>query len=451
MQHNGPITEDHPHHISRGKVVGIAVALVIVVVAAWLAGYLPRRSEEAAAAAAADQVRNDIPFVSTAVARSAPSDTEIVLPGSVSAVAEASIYSRASGYVSKRYVDLGDRVKQGQILAEIDAPDLDQQVAGARAAVAQARQQLGISNASLIQAESQRDLAKSTLARYEGLIKDGAVARQDYETQISTAKSAEALVEAQKANISAADENVRQAQANLDRVLALQEYKNIRAPFAGVVTARNVEVGYLISSNGGGQGTSPVAQAGSSQSVPAFGNELFRVAQPDMLRVFIGVPQSSTSALQIGMPAAITFAERPGQEFPGKVTRTSGTLDPAARTMTTEVQIPNSAGKLFPGMYASVHLQVHRDAPPLLIRGDAVIANASGVQVAVLHDAPQGGGAKQVHMTPIQSGRDYGIDIEILSGLQPGAMVVANPSDVVREGAIVRPYANPARGGSGGR
>jgi multidrug efflux pump subunit AcrA (membrane-fusion protein) len=450
MNHGGGHEPPHEHHISRGKAALLALVLVVVVVAAWLAGYLPRRNQETAAVAAANEVRGEIPLVSTTQVRQSAADVDIVLPGSVSALDEASIYSRATGYVRKRYVDIGDHVKEGQLLAEIDAPDLDQQVAQARAAVAQASQQLGMAKASLVQVQAQRDLAKATLARYEGLVKLGAVAQQDYETQVSGAKTAEALVVAQQANVDGSQDNVNQAQANLDRVIALQEFKNVRAPFAGVVTVRNVDVGYLISSSGGGQGSSPSTQSGTTTPSLAFGNEMFRVAQLGTLRIFVGVPQSAASAISIGMQGSVTFADLPGREFQARVTRTASALDPAARTLLTELQMPNPGGKLFPGMYASVRFRQHRDSPPLLVRGDALITNASGIQVAVLSDAPQGQGLKTVHLTPVQPGRDFGADMEILAGIKAGDIVVVNPGDEAqREGAVVKPYAIPPRGGSG--
>jgi multidrug efflux pump subunit AcrA (membrane-fusion protein) len=447
----GGADHGHPHHVSRGKVILIVLLLTAVFVAVWLGGYVPRRNQENAAVAAANDVKSAVPSVTTALVRRSVADVDIVLPGSVSALSEASIYSRATGYVRKRYVDIGDRVKQGQLLAEIDAPDLDQQVAQARAAVAQAKQQLGMARASLIQYEAQRDLAKATLVRYEGLIKTGAVAQQDYETQVSGAKTSDALVLAQQANVSASQENVNQAQANLDRVIALQEFKNVRAPFEGVVTVRNVDVGYLISSSGGGQGSSPPTQSGATGPSPSFGNEMFRVAQMGTLRIFVGVTQSIASAIHPGMLATVTFADMPGKEFQAKVTRTANTMDPSARTLLTELQLPNKDAKLFPGMYASIHFRNHRDNPPLIVRGDALITNATGIQVAVLTDAPQGGGLKIVHLAHVQPGRDYGAELEILGGLNGGELVVSNPGDEVHEGAIVKPYAPAGAVGGSGR
>jgi multidrug efflux pump subunit AcrA (membrane-fusion protein) len=427
---------EHPHHVSRGKVVLAAVVIVAVVVAAWLAGYLPHRSQEDAAVAAANVEKNAIPVVTSTMVRSAPADIDLSLPGSISSVSEASIFARAAGYVVKRYADLGDHVKAGQLLAQIDAPDLDQQVAQARAAVAQAVQQLGMVRASLIQAEAQRDLAKATLARYQVLVKDGAVAQQDYETQVSGAKTADALVVAQQANVNGSQDNVNQAQANLDRVIALQEFKNVRAPFDGVVTARNVDVGYLISSTGGGLGATPATQPGASLN-NANGNEMFRVAQMDSLRIYVSVPQSGEASVRVGMETAIMISELPGVEFPGKVTRTSNALDPNTRTLLTEVQLSSQGGKLKPGMYATVRFRSHRDTPPLLVRGDALMPNASGISAAVLQDAGRGNGLKTVHIEHVQVGRDYGAETEIVAGLHAGDIVVINPGDEVREGALV--------------
>jgi multidrug efflux pump subunit AcrA (membrane-fusion protein) len=440
--------EPHPHHIPRGKVAFGALVLLAVVAAAWLGGYLPHRNQEAAAAAAATDEKNAIPVVTTAVVRSAPADIDLLLPGSISSVSEASIFARAAGYVSKRYADIGDHVKAGQLLAEIVAPDLDQQVAQARAQVAQAEQQLGQARAALIQAEAQRDLARATLVRYEGLIKTGAVAQQDYETQVSNAKTADALVVSQQANIVANQDNVNQAQANLDRVIALQEFKNVRAPFDGVVTARNVDVGYLISAAGGGLGATPATQPGASQN-NANGNEMFRVAQVSKLRIFVSVPQSSAASIRVGMPATILIAEMPGTEFPAKVTRTSNVLDPNTRTLLTEVEMSSQGGKLLSGMYATVRFRSHRDKPPLLVRGDALLANAAGASAAVLEDAGRGNGLKKVHLQRVQVGRDYGAEAEIESGLKSGDIVVVNPGDEIREGALVTPAKGGAAGPSG--
>ncbi len=444
-------TSSQPHHISPGKVILVIVLLVVVVGAIAVAGYLPMKAREEAAAAAAKEEKVTLPRVGAVLVKRAAQDSEVVLPGTISALAEASVFARASGYVKKRYVDIGDRVKSGQLMAEIEAPELDQQVAQARAAVSQAQQQLGQAKASLLQAQSQRDLAKITAARYNNLVTKGAVARQDADTQDAAFKTAEALVAAQEANVSAAGENVRQSEANLQRIISLQDFKSVRAPFAGIVTVRNIEVGSLISANGGGQGmTSNSAGSGS-----ATGNEMYRVAQVGTVRILENVPQTNAPGIHVGMPSEITVTEFPGRKFPGKVARTSNSLDPASRTMLVEVHVNNADGKLLPGMYAEVRFRSHRDNPPFLIPGDSVIAANAGPQVAILQEPdtagdngnPETRGAKKVHLVPVQLGRDFGTQTEVIAGLQGTEMVVMNPSDDVREGALVRAEVTAGRGG----
>jgi multidrug efflux pump subunit AcrA (membrane-fusion protein) len=318
-------------------------------------------------------------------------------------------------------------------MAEIEAPELDQQVAQARAAVSQAQQQLAQTRAALIQTQSQRDLAKVTAERYNNLVARGAVARQDADTQQSNYKSADALVSAQDANVHASEENVRESQANLERVIALQEYKSVKAPFSGVITARNVDAGSLIAANGAGQGA-PMASLGGAQTTN--GNEMFRVAQLSTIRTLISVPQSNVASIHTGMPAGVTVNEFPGRLFNGKVTRTASSLDPNNRTMLVEVQVPNRDGKLLPGMYADIHFRSHRDAPPLLVPGDTLVATNEGPQVAVLLNAQDG--AKKIHMQSIQTGRDYGVETEVTGGLKGDELIVVNPGDEVREGALVK-------------
>lgn len=451
----------HEHHISRGKLFLVLLVIVVIVASVAIAGYLPRRAREAEAAAAAREERTDLPTVTAAYVRRAPANTELLLPASISPLIEASIYARAAGYVRKRYVDIGDHVRAGQLMADIETPDLDQEVAQGRAAVSQAQQQLGQTQAALIQAQAQRDLAKVTWDRYRNLVARGAVARQDADTQETSYRTSSALVTAQEANVRAAQEAVRQAQANLDRLVALQDYQRVRAPFTGIVTARNIDVGSLISTAGASQGVSPLSLGGGTPSPGTAGNEMFRVAQIGTLRILVSVPQANAPGILPGMPAEITVAEYPGRIFPGKVTRTANSLDPNSRTMLVEVQAPNHDGKLLPGMYAEVRFRDHRASPPLLVPGDALIVNGSGLQIATLVDASNdagrtgsndagrtgsndaggsdaGGATKKVHFDTVQVGRDYGAETEILSGVAEGQLVVVNPGDEVREGAIVR-------------
>jgi len=432
----------HPHHISPAKVILALLLLAAIVAAVGLAGYLPRKEREEAANAAAASEKNTLPTVTSARVRKAAADTDVVLPGDLSPLIESSIYARASGYVRKRYVDIGDRVKEGQLMAEIDAPELDQQVAQARAAVSQAQQQLAQARAALVQAESQRDLAKITAERYNNLVAKGAVARQDADTQQSNYKTSEALVSAQEASVAAAADNVKQAQANLDRVISLQDFKSVKAPYAGIVTARNIDAGALISATGAGQGTSPMSTGGAAA---ANGNEMFRVAQIGTIRILVSVPQSNAPGIRVGMPAGVTVNEFPGRVFNGKVTRTTNSLDPNSRTLLVEVQVANADGKLLPGMYAEVRFRSHRDTPPMLVPGDALITSNNGAQVAVLENSGNGD-TKKVRLQSVTIGRDYGAETEILSGLQGDETVVVNPGDDVREGALVKAESESGNG-----
>jgi RND family efflux transporter MFP subunit len=434
--------DKHEHHISPGKVILVVLILAAVIGAVALGGYLPRKQREEAANSAAREEKTSLPRVAAAKVRRAPAEAETVLPGSISALVEAGIYARASGYVKKRYVDIGDRVKQGQLLADIEVPELDQQVAQAKAALSQARQQLGQAKASLLQAQSQRDLAKLTSDRYSSLVVRGAVARMDADTQLANYKTSEALVAAQESNVGASEENVRQAQANLDRVTALQEFKQVRAPFAGVVTSRNVEAGALISASGGGQGGN-TSNAG----------ELYRIAQSGTVRILESVPQSSALGIAPGMAADVTVVEFPGRKFPGKVARTSNALDPASRTMLVEVHVPNADGTLVPGMYSEVHFKTVRPSPPFLVPGDAFIAANSGPQLALLQETPDAPpGARKIHLQPVSLGRDFGLQTEVVGGLDGSELVVLNPGDEVREGAFVKfELSGQGRGAAPGR
>jgi multidrug efflux pump subunit AcrA (membrane-fusion protein) len=423
--------------ISSWKLALVGLVLLGLVVAAGLAGYLPRQKREIAARAAAGEIKSAVPVVTAARVKRAPEKVEVVLPGTTSALVEASIFARASGYVSKRYADMGDQVKEGQLLAEIETPELDQQAAQARAAVAQAKQQVAKVRAALLQSQAQRDLAKVTWERYRNLVDKGAVARQDADTQEAGFKSADALVAAQEANLAAGEENVRQAQANLDRLVTLLDFRSVKAPFAGVVTARNVDAGSLISPGGGGQGNSP--QPGAANG-GASGNELFRVAQTGTLRIFTSVPQSSLPFITVGMAADVTFNEFPGRKSEGRVVRMSNSLEPNSRTMLVEVHVQNRDGKLYPGMYADVRFTVNRLNPPLLVPGESIIAGNSGLQVAVLRDSV-------VHLQPVATGRDYGTETEIVNGLEAGDLIVVGPGDDVREGVTVKAeVTSPGRG-----
>jgi multidrug efflux pump subunit AcrA (membrane-fusion protein) len=436
---------------SKTSVLIVATLSGVVAAAVFLGGYLPRKLTTQQLDSAAAKRRITPPIVNAAMVKRAPNLSEVSFPGSITPITEAYIYARAAGYLKRRYVDIGDRVSPGQLLAEIDAPDLDQQVTQAQAAVAQAEGQLGQAEATLVQLTATRDLATLTWQRYEVLTKTGAVSRQAGDTQLTASKTAEANVDAGEKNVSAAREFVHAAKATLSRLVTLQGYERVTAPFAGIVTARNVDVGALISATGSTQGPTRASLAAPSD-VPSSG-EIFRVAQIDRLRVLVSLPQTEASGIRVGQPASVSVEELPNRKFAGQITRTSNALDAASRTLLTEVQVANPTGVLLPGMYTTVQLATNREVPPLLVPDASLIVEANGTSLAVLQPlsqqdldraASQGvdrtvlARARIIHIQKAQPGRDYGTTLEILGGLQDGQYVVVDPGDAVKEGAIVQ-------------
>ena len=437
-----------------GQVYHKLLALLAILAAAgavYAFGYLPRVRTREKLAAAAAVYRMTPPLVNSATVKRAAPSTELLLPGNITPVTEAYIYARAAGYLKQRYVDIGDRVRAGQMLADIEAPDLDQQVSQSRAALAQAQGQLGQSQAMLDQLTATRDLAEITWQRYKVLTVKGAVSRQDGDNQSTSAKTAEANVVAQQKTVRATEEFVKASEATLDRLLTLQRYERITAPFAGIITARNVDVGALISATGSTLGPTRSNTAGPSD-VPS-GGEIFRLAEIGKLRVLISVPQTNAPGVRVGQTATVTVQQLPQQSFKGKVTRTSSSLDAQSRTLLTEVDVVNPQGVLLPGMYAMVAFTTDRINPPFLVPDAALVVRASGTVLAVLQpltseeqtkagtegiDSATLTRVRRVHFQTVLPGRDYGTDLEILDGLKIGEEVAVDPTDAVQEGALVQ-------------
>lgn len=429
----------------------LLVVVVLLLGVALAAGYLPRRKTAQELNRAAASLRSTPPLVNAAEVTRAPSQIEVSFPGNITPITEAYIYARATGYLKRRYVDIGDRVHGGQLLAEIDAPDLDLEVKQAEASLSQAQGQLGQAQATLEQLIATRDLAAITWRRYQVLTKTGAVSRQAGDTQLTAEKTAEANVVAGQKNLAAAQEMVRASKAALDRLIALQNYEKVTAPFAGVITARNVDVGALISVTGSSLGPVRTNSAGPSD-VPSSG-EIFRVAQIGRLRVLVPLPQNEASGIQVGEVANVSVEQLPNQVFRGRISRTSESLDAASRTLLTEVEVANPSGALLPGMYATVRFITERAAPPFLVPDASVVVNANGTSLAVLQPVnPQDlqkaksqgtnpailARARTVHFLSVKLGRDYGTTVEVLDNLQDGQYVVVSPGDVVKEGAVVQ-------------
>ena len=424
---------------------------ILAAAAVYLLAYLPRERTTKRLDAAAAALRIAPPLVNAATVKRAPTSSELLLPGNITPITEAYIYARAAGYLKRRYVDIGDRVHAGQKLADIEAPDLDQQVSQVKAALAQAQGQLGQAQATLEQLTSTRDLAVITWQRYKILTADGAVSRQDGDNQATAAKVADANVVAQQKTVRAAEEFVRASQATLDRILALQGYEQITAPFDGIITARNVDVGALISATGSTLGPARSNAAGPSDV--ASGGEIFRLAEIGKLRVLVAVPQTNAPSIQVGQSATVTVQQIPNLSFKGKVARTSSSLDAQSRTLLTEVDVDNPKAVLLPGMYAQVSFVTDRIDPPFLVPDAALVVRSSGTVLAVLEpltsdeqqkaraegiDPTVLSRARRVHFQTVQPGRDYGIDLEVLDGLKVGQEVAVDPTDAVLEGALVQ-------------
>ena len=423
----------------KSRAIWLILGLLLLFGILFVIGYLPRRSREKGINREAKEEESSLPVVTVVqVKRSAPT-SELLLPSTLTPLTEAYIYARASGFVKRRYVDIGDRVREGQLMAEIDAPDLDQQVVQARASLQQTRANLGQAQASLEQAQAQQKLTGVTLARWKTLVARGVLSQQEGDQKQADYDNATAQVHVQEANIRAAQDNVRASEANLARLIELQGFKFIRAPFTGIVTSRSVDVGSLISAAGAGQGNPNLgSNAGGGNNTSG---ELFRVAQIDRLRVQVNVPQSYSPSIHLGLPANITLQEMSRRKAVGKVTRTSNSLDQNTRTLLTEVQIDNRDHSLLPGMYAQVQFVSERTDPPILIPGDSLVIRSKGPEVALLQPG------NKIHFIPITVGRDYGTDIEVTGGLTGGEHVVVNITDDVQEGVEVKPASAKQKAG----
>jgi RND family efflux transporter MFP subunit len=404
--------ESEPVPPSRRMLWLMALVLLALVATGFITGYIPHHRREAMLVAEADAASQTLPLVTVVNVERSPGNTTLILPGSIEPVTEAPVLARASGYIKRRYVDIGDRVRAGQLLAEIEAPELDHQVQQARAAVEQSTAALEQANANLQQGRANEQLSKVTAERWSNLVKKGVVSRQDNDTYQAQYAAQQANVQALEKAISSARSNIAAAQANLSRLSELQGYKTVYAPFTGVITLRNVDVGAL------------VTEASTL---------LFRIAQTDRLRVYVYVPQSDAGSMQVGQTARLIVPDLSGRRFSGTVTRTANALDPSTRTLLTEVQVQNSYGALLPGMYTQVDLTTPRKDPPLLIPGDTLVVRSAVTQVAVVDNG------HVVHFRRLQLGRDYGDRIEVLSGLEAGQQVIVNPGDTVQEGAKVNP------------
>jgi RND family efflux transporter MFP subunit len=399
-------------HPSSAVIWGIFLCATVLVVAAFFTGYIPLRARNTLVRNEASAEATALPRVDVITVGRASTLSELDLPGNIEAITEAPILARADGYLERRMVDIGDRVVAGQPVAEIAAPELDEQVRQLKAALQQAHEGLDQALANLEQGKANRELARVTADRWAQVVARGGVSKQEndqyqaqYQAQVAGVQSLEKAVAAQRSNVA-------QAEANLAHIDEVQGYRLVKAPFAGAITLRNVDVGALVS-------------AGNTL--------LFRIAQTGTLRIYVNVPQTNASTIRTGQKARLKVSNLPGREFTGTVVRTANALDPASRTMLVEVQVPNADGALLPGMYAQVRLSDARVYAPLVVPGDSLQIGADGTKIALLRPD------HTVHFQLIEVGRDYGDKLEVLNGLTEGDTIIPKPGDAVREGVKVEP------------
>jgi multidrug efflux system membrane fusion protein len=381
--------------VSGRRVALVVGALLVVLLAAGALTLGARRAEFHALERETDA--EAVPTVAVIHPTAAAADDDLVLPSTLQAYIESPIYARTSGYLKKWYVDIGGRVVSGTPLADIDTPEIDQELAQAKA--------------NRDQITATLDLAKSTADRYAALRTTDAVSQQE--------------VDQTKSQYTQAQANLAAANANVQRLDELEAFKHIYAPFAGIVTRRKVDVGTLV--NAGNGGTQ---------------QELFNVAQTDPMRVYVQVPEGAASAIHAGLPASLDLTQFPGERFSGQVVRTSGSIDPQTRTLQTEVDVPNHQGRLLPGGYAQIHLKVSGATTRLQVPVNALLFRAEGLRAVVVDEN------HRIHLRRITIGRDFGTSLEILEGLSATDWIVINPPDSLDDNQDVRIQPAPGRGGA---
>lgn len=374
--------ERHRQTRRKGYLLAAVLGLIFVVIA--VVGISLRLSERRALAKETEEIA--VPTVEVVHPTAEPPQSELELPSTLQAYIESPIYARTTGYLARWYKDIGTRVKKGELLADIETPEVDQELMQARAARDQATAQL--------------KLAQTSAKRWEDLQKMDAVSQQETDERSSSYIQGEA--------------NLNAAQANLRRLEQLESFKHIYAPYAGVITTRNTDVGALV--NAGNTGPN---------------QELFVVAQIDPIRIYVNVPEADSPSIHKGVQVDIQIPELVGEHFTGSVVRTADAIDPATRTLNTEIDVPNPKGRLLPGSYAQVHLKLNQQVPRLTVPSNALLFRAEGPRAAVV------GAGSKVELRPVAIGRDFGNTVEILSGLAQSDAIVVSPSDSLENGQLV--------------
>ena len=379
-----PAVHPHAHPRTAGRYLLFLLAAIVIVLAVLAVITFSSRSR-AHAQLVSDTVENELSTVSVIHPKRSPAEIKLELPGDITAFQETPIYARVSGYLKHWYIDIGTHVVAGQELGEIETPELDQELIQATAALAQTKASL--------------EIARISAERWQNLRKSDSVSQQDTDVKVATWQAQQADVQA--------------AEANVQRLKELSNFKKLVAPFDGIITVRTIDAGTLIT-------------AGSSR-------EIFRLAQTDPLRVYISLPQAYSQMVQTNDQATITFTELPGEKFTGTVDRTAGAIDPLSRTLTTEILLSNHDGKLFPGAHAMVQVQLSNTEDPVIVPVNTLLfRNEQGVQAGVV-DANS-----IVHLADVTVGRDFGNTVEIVHGLSEKDNIILNPSDSLESGTKVQ-------------
>jgi RND family efflux transporter MFP subunit len=357
-------------------------------------------SQQEQVTATAEQARDFIPSVRVATVEASPATVSVTLPGTTAAFAAANIFARATGYIAKRNVDIGDHVKAGDVLAQLAVPELDDQISQNEATLDQLK-------SALDQAEASQKLQQVTWDRDAPLVEKGWVTRQQGTVDVQNLKGQEAAVAAAKHNVTAQENLIKQLHQQRD-------YASVVAPFDGVITQRNVDVGSLVQGNA------------------TSGTFMFEIMQEDVIRVMVFVPQDAAFGVAPGIEAILRVPELPDREFPGKVTRIADALQPGTRTLLTEIDIPNPDGALTPGIYCTIELRIPRRTPSLSVPADAIIFNRNGMQVAVVKN-----GKAEIRKVNVK--RDLGTRVEVDSGIKAGEQVILNPPVSLADGSKVQP------------
>jgi|SRR5579884_259370 len=376
--------QQEQHRRTRKKGYLLAAVLALIFIAIAVVGITARLSERHALAKETEEAA--VPSVEVVSPSPEPPQSTLVLPSTLQAYIESPIFARTTGYLGRWYKDIGARVKKGDLLADIETPEVDQELMQARAA--------------RDQAEAQLKLAQTSAKRWENLQKMDAVSQQETDERASSFTQGEA--------------NLNAATANVRRLEQLESFKHIYAPFSGVITTRNTDIGALVNAGNGGPN-----------------QELFIVSQIDPIRIYVNVPEADSPSIHPGVRAEIEVSELVGEHFTGSVVRTAEAIDPATRTLNTEIDVPNPKGRLLPGSYAQVHFALREQMQRLTVPANALLFRAEGPRVAVI------GSDSKVQMRSVVIGRDFGTTTEILSGLQQSDSIVLSPSDSLEDGQTV--------------